>query len=66
MGLNCLYKSSLLLFTQANIFESYNDPRLEILNIHDFNITRETGVITRKGYQSSFFTKLMKNIRVSK
>jgi DNA-binding transcriptional LysR family regulator len=66
MGLNCLYKSSLLLFTQANIFESYNDHRLEILNIHDFNITRETGVITRKGYQSSFFTELMKNIRVSK
>ena len=40
MGLNCLYKSSLLLFTQANIFESNNDPRLKILNIHDFNITK--------------------------
>jgi DNA-binding transcriptional LysR family regulator len=62
MGLNCLYESSLLLFTQANIFESYNDPRLAILNIKDFNITRETGVITRKGYQSLFFKELMQNL----
>ena len=66
MGLNCLYKSSLLLFTQANIFKNYNDPRLKILNIHDFNITRETGVITRKGYQSSFFNILMKNLSIKK
>ena len=62
MGLNCLYQSSLLLFTQANIFESYNDPGLDILNIRDFEITRETGVITRKGYQSTFFNELMKNL----
>lgn len=62
MGLNCLYKSSLLLFTQANIFESYNDPGLTIIKIKNFNITRETGVITRKGYQSLFFDKLMENL----
>lgn len=64
MGLNCLYESSLLLFTQANIFESYNDPHLNILKIDDFNITRETGVITRKGYKSLFFNQLMKNLKI--
>lgn len=62
MGLNCLYDSSLLLFTQANIFESYIDPGLTIIKIKNFNITRETGVITRKGYQSLFFDKLMENL----
>ena len=62
MGLNCLYKSSLLLFTQANIFESYIDPGLTIIKIKNLNITRETGVITRKGYQSLFFDKLIENL----
>ena len=62
MGLNCLYQSPLLLFTQANIFESYNDPRLAILKIQNFNITRETGVITRRGYKNLFFEELIKNL----
>lgn len=64
MGLNSLYKSSLLLFTQANIFESYDDPRLKILKIRDFNIIRETGVITRRGYQSLFFKELVTNLDI--
>ena len=64
MGLNSLYKSNFLLFTQANIFESYDDTRLNIIDIKNFNISRETGVITRKGYESSFYKNLMDNLIV--
>ena len=52
------------MFTQANIFESYDDTRLNIIDIKNFDISRETGVITRKGYESSFYKNLIDNLSI--
>ena len=62
MGLNSLKNSSSLLFTTLKATETISDKSIEILNIKDFDIYRDTGVITRKGYNSSFFQTLLENI----
>ena len=49
-------------WSETVIFESYDDTRLNIIDIKNFNISRETGVITRKGYESSFYKNLMDNL----
>ena len=62
MGLNSLKNSSSLLFTTLKATETISDKSIEILDIKDFDIYRDTGVITRKGYNSSFFQTLLENI----
>ena len=62
MGLNSLKNSSSLLFTTFKSTETISDKSIEILDIKDFDIYRDTGVITRKGYNSSFFQTLLENI----
>ena len=62
MGLNSLKDSSSLLFTTLKATETISDKSIEILDIKDFDIYRDTGVITRKGYNSSFFQTLLENI----
>ena len=66
MGLNSLKNSSSLLFTTLKATETINDSSIKILNIEDFNINRETGAITRKGYKSSFFSLLIDNLNSMK
>ena len=62
MALNSLVKSELLLFTTINTLENYKSSAYSKINIKDFEISRETGVITRKGYKSVFYKNLMENL----
>ncbi|MDC6451636.1 LysR family transcriptional regulator [Alphaproteobacteria bacterium] len=63
MALNSLLKSDLLLFTTINTLESFKSNLFSRVNINNFEISRETGVITRKGYKSVFFENLMLNLK---
>ena len=65
MGLNSLKNSSSLLFTTSKALDTITDASIKVLKINDFNIFRDTGVITRKGYDSSFFNLLIKNLKNS-
>ena len=62
MALNSLVNSELLLFTTINTLENYKSSAYSKINIKDFEISRETGVITRKGYKSVFYKNLMENL----
>ena len=62
MALNSLVNSELLLFTTINTLENYKSSAYSKINIKDFEISRETGVITRKGYRSVFYKNLMENL----
>ena len=62
MALNSLVNSELLLFTTINTLENYKSSAYSKINIRDFKISRETGVITRKGYKSVFYKNLMENL----
>ena len=62
MALNSLVNSELLLFTTINTLENYKSNAYSKINIKDFEISRETGVITRKGYKSVFYKNLMENL----
>lgn len=62
MALNSLVDSELLLFTTINTLENYKSSAYSKINIKDFEISRETGVITRKGYKSVFYKNLMENL----
>ncbi len=63
MALSSLTNSSLLLFTTSDTFENFKSKSYSKIEIKNFEVSRETGVMTRKGYKSVFFDNLMQNLK---
>ena len=63
VALNSLLNSSLLLFTTHNTLERFKSEIFCEIEIRDFEVSRETGVITRQGYTSVFLDSLIKNLK---
>ena len=53
----------MLLFTASPVDLAPDTSSLSQIKIKDFNLKRDTGIITRKGYKSHFLEELLKNIR---
>lgn len=63
VALNSLLNSSLLLFTTDNTLERFKSEKFCKIEIKDFEVSRQTGVITRQGYTSIFLDSLIKNLK---
>tara|TARA_B100000524_G_scaffold8339_1_gene5111 strand:+ start:601 stop:1473 length:873 start_codon:yes stop_codon:yes gene_type:complete len=63
LALKVVQNSSMLLFTASPVDLAPDTSSLSQIKIKDFNLKRDTGIITRKGYKSHFLEELLKNIR---
>ena len=54
VALNSLLNSTLLLFTTHNTLEIFQSEKFCKIEISDFDVSRETGLIIRQGYTSNF------------
>ena len=63
VALNSLLNSSLLLFTTDNTLDRFKSEKFCKIEIKDFEVSRQTGVITRQGYTSIFLDSLIKNLK---
>ena len=63
LALKVVQNSSMLLFTASPVDLAPDTSSLSQIKIKDFNLKRDTGIITRKGYKSYFLEELLKNIR---
>jgi len=61
--LNSLLNSTLLLFTTHNTLEIFQSEKFCKIEISDFDVSRETGLIIRQGYTSNFLNALIKNLK---
>jgi hypothetical protein len=53
----------MLLFTTSPDNSAPDSTSLSQINIKDFNLMRDSGIITRKGYKSYFLEELLENIK---
>jgi hypothetical protein len=63
IALKVVENSSMLLFTASPVNSAPDSTSLSQINIKDFNLIRDTGIITRKGYKSYFLEELLENIK---
>ena len=63
LALKVVQNSLMLLFTASPVDLAPDSSSLSQIKIKDFNLKRDTGVITRKGYKSYFLEELLKNIK---
>ncbi|MBL6847314.1 MAG: LysR family transcriptional regulator [Alphaproteobacteria bacterium] len=63
LALKVVENSKMLLFTTSPIYSAPDSFNLTQIKINDFNLKRDTGIITRKGYKSYFLVELLKNIK---
>jgi DNA-binding transcriptional LysR family regulator len=63
VALNSLLNSTLLLFTTHNTLEIFQSEKFCKIEISDFDVSRETGLIIRQGYTSNFLNTLIKNLK---
>ena len=63
VALNSLLNSTLLLFTTHNTLEIFQSEKFCKIEIKDFEVSRETGMIIRQGYTSVFLHTLIQNLK---
>ena len=63
LALKVVENSSMLLFTTSPVYSAPDSTSLSQINIKDFNLMRDSGIITRKGYKSYFLEELLENIK---
>ena len=63
IALKVVENSSMLLFTASPVYSTPDITSLSQISIKDFNLIRDTGIITRKGYKSFFLQELLENIQ---
>ena len=63
IALKVVENSSMLLFTASPVYSAPDSTSLSQIKIKDFNLIRDTGIITRKGYKSFFLQELLENIQ---
>jgi len=61
LALKVVENSSMLLFTASPVFSAPDSAKLSHVVIEDFDLNRDTGIITRKGYKSVFLNELLEN-----
>ena len=61
LALKVVENSSMLLFTASPVFSTPDSAKLSHVVIEDFDLNRDTGIITRKGYKSVFLNELLEN-----
>jgi hypothetical protein len=65
MGFRVVEKSNLILFTSSpsKVVETFDLIQLDIIGFN--NIERESGIITRKAYQSAVLNSLLEDLKTS-
>ena len=62
LALKVVENSSMLLFTASPVYSAPDSAKLSPVKVDEFDLNRDTGIITRKGYKSTFLEELLKNL----